>query len=66
VAAIDKGAVREALTGRSLGEGMAALSQLPGVAATEVSHEPHDTGNFPRLGFRIDVQVTSPQAAPPG
>ncbi len=66
VDAIDEGDVRAALTGRPLDDGLAALRQLPGVAEFEVAHDPPDTANFPRLGFRIDVAVTAPQAEPPG
>lgn len=63
---IDKAQVRDTASGRSLGEGLQALRALPGVDRVTVSHDPPDTSNFPRIGFRIDVQVEAPQpiAAP--
>ena len=66
VDAIDEADVRAALTGTNLDDGLAVLHRLPGVANFEVAHDPPDTANFPRLGFRIDVAVTAPQAEPPG
>ena len=66
VDAIDEAEVRAALTGTNLDDGMAVLHRLPGVADFEVAHDPPDTANFPRLGFRINVAVTAPQAEPPG
>jgi hypothetical protein len=58
---IDHGDVRDAAVGRSLGEGVQALRALPGVDHVTVTHDPPDTSNFPRIGFRIDVQVQAPQ-----
>ena len=58
---IDHGTVRETAAGRSLGEGLQALRSLPGVDRVTVTHDPPDTGNFPRISFRIDVQVEAPQ-----
>ena len=58
---IDHNAVRNAAAGRSLGEGLQALRSLPGVDRVTVTHDPPDTGNFPRISFRIDVQVEAPQ-----
>ena len=60
---IDDGQVRDTVAGRSLGEGLQALRALPGVAQARVTHDPPDTANFPRLGFRIDVQVEAPRPA---
>ncbi len=57
--------VRAALTGRALDDGASLLAAMPGVAGYRVKHDPSDTANFPRLGFRIDVQIApSPPAAP--
>ncbi|MBM4437537.1 MAG: baseplate J/gp47 family protein, partial [Actinobacteria bacterium] len=64
VARIDRGAVRDRVTGRSIDEGLAALGRMPGVAAYAASHDPADTANFPRLGFRIDVKIETPAPAP--
>ena len=58
---IDHNTVRNTATGRSLGEGLQALRALPGVDQVSVTHEPPDTANFPRIGFRIDVTVEAPQ-----
>ncbi|MCY3958398.1 MAG: baseplate J/gp47 family protein [Chloroflexi bacterium] len=58
---IDHNTVRETAAGRSLGEGLQALRSLPGVHRVSVTHDPPDTGNFPRISFRIDVQVEAPQ-----
>lgn len=58
---IDHNTVRAAATGRSLGEGLQALRALPGVDQVSATHEPPDTANFPRIGFRIDVTVEAPQ-----
>lgn len=58
---IDHNQVRDAVTGRSLGEGLQALRALAGVDGVTVTHDPSDTSNFPRIGFRIDVQVEAPQ-----
>jgi len=58
---IDHNTVRSTATGRSLGEGLEALRALPGVDQVSVTHEPPDTANFPRIGFRIDVTVEAPQ-----
>ena len=58
---IDHDQVRETVTGRSLGEGLQALRALPSVDRVTVTHDPSDTSNFPRIGFRIDVQVEAPQ-----
>ncbi len=58
---IDHIAVRNTAAGRSLGEGLQALRALPGVDRVSVRHDPPDTGNFPRIGFRINVQVEAPQ-----
>lgn len=61
---IDHNAVRNAAAGRSLGEGLQAVRALPAVNRATVTHDPPDTANFPRIGFRIDVQVEAPQPAP--
>lgn len=58
---IDHSTVRDTAAGRSLGEGVQALRSLPGVDRVTVTHDPPDTGNFPRISFRIDVQVEAPQ-----
>ena len=58
---IDHGQVRKTVAGQSLGEGLQALRALPGVDRVTVTHDPVDTSNFPRIGFRIDVQVEAPQ-----
>ncbi len=58
---IDHSTVRNTAAGRSLGEGMQALRSLPGVDRVTVTHDPPDTGNFPRISFRINVQVEAPQ-----
>lgn len=58
---IDHNTVRDTAAGRSLGEGLQALRSLPGVDRVTVTHDPPDTGNFPRISFRIDVQVEAPQ-----
>ena len=61
---VDHNTVRGAAAGRSLGEGLQALRALPGVDRVTVTHDPPDTANFPRIGFRIDVQVEAPQPFP--
>ena len=61
---IDHNTVRETVSGRSLGEGLQALRALPGVDRVTVTHDPADTSNFPRIGFRIDVKVEAPQPIP--
>ena len=61
---IDHNTVRETVSGRSLGEGLQALRALPGVDRVTVTHDPPDTSNFPRIGFRIDVKVEAPQPIP--
>lgn len=58
---IDHNAVRDTAAGRSLGEGLQALRALPGVDSVNVTHDPPDTANFPRIGFRINVQVEAPR-----
>ena len=58
---IDHNTVRDTAAGLSLGEGVQALRSLPGVDRVTVTHDPPDTGNFPRVSFRIDVQVEAPQ-----
>ena len=58
---IDHNQVRDTVSGRSLGEGLQALRALPGVDQATVTHDPSDTANFPRIGFRIEVQVEAPQ-----
>ena len=58
---IDHSTVRDTAAGRSLGEGVQALRSLPGVDRVTVTHDPPDTGNFPRISFRINVQVEAPQ-----
>ena len=66
VAKLDTDAMRGMLAGASLDDGAAALNGLSQVAAWRVSHDPPDTENFPRWGWRIDVQVTEPTAIPAG
>lgn len=61
VDSIDHNSVRGTATGRSLGEGLQALRALPGVDEVTVTHDPPDTANFPRIGFRIDVKVEAPR-----
>ncbi len=61
---INHNTVRETVAGRSLGEGLQALRALPGVDRVTVTHDPPDTSNFPRIGFRIDVKVEAPQPIP--
>ena len=61
---IDHNTVRETVAGRSLGEGLQALRALPGVDRVTVTHDPTDTSNFPRIAFRIDVQIEAPQPVP--
>lgn len=61
---IDHNKVRDTVSGRSLGEGLLALRALPGVDQVTVTHDPVDTSNFPRIGFRIDVQVEAPLPTP--
>ena len=58
---IDHSKVRDTAAGRTLGEGVQALRSLPGVDRVTVTHDPPDTGNFPRISFRINVQVEAPQ-----
>lgn len=58
---IDHSQVRNTAAGQSLGAGLQALRALPGVDDVSVTHDPTDTSNFPRIGFRIDVQVEAPQ-----
>ena len=58
---INHDTVRDTAAGRSLGEGLQALRSLPGVDRVAVTHDPSDTGNFPRISFRINVQVEAPQ-----
>ena len=58
---VDHDTVRDTAAGRSLGEGLQALRSLPGVDRVAVTHDPADTGNFPRISFRINVQVEAPQ-----
>ncbi len=57
---VDHGQVRDAVAGRELIDGLRSLRDVPGVRDVSVAHDPPDTANFPRLGFRIDVQVESP------
>lgn len=64
VETIDHNEVRDTVSGRSLGEGLLALRNLPGVDQVTVTHDPSDTSNFPRIGFRIDVQVEAPLPTP--
>ena len=64
VETIDHSEVRDTVSGRSLGEGLLALGNLPGVDQVTVTHDPSDTSNFPRIGFRIDVQVEAPLPTP--
>ncbi len=66
VAKLDTDAIRGMLAGASLDDGTAALNGLSQVATWQVSHDPPDTENFPRWGWRIDVQVTEPTAIPAG
>ena len=66
VAKLDTDAIRGMLAGASLDDGAAALNRLSQVAAWRMSHDPPDTENFPRWGWRIDVQVTEPTAIPAG
>ena len=66
VAKIDHDAVRNAVGGRVLAEADAALRQMPGLASYHATHDPTDTANYPRLGFRIDVQITTPAPQPTG
>ena len=61
VDAIDHERVRKSTLGRSLADGMHGLDGISGVDEAVVKHYPEDTGNFPRLGFRIDVKVTAPK-----
>ncbi len=58
---IDHNQIRNTAAGQSLGAGLQALRALPGVDEVTVTHDPTDTSNFPRIGFRIDVQVEAPQ-----
>lgn len=58
---IDHEQVRQSAVGRSLADGMRGLDGIPGADEVVVKHYPKDTGNFPRLGFRIDVKVTAPK-----
>ena len=60
---IDPGAVSAALAGLSLDDGSSMLAAMPGVSRYQVRHDPSDTANFPRVGLRIDVQVTSQSPA---
>ena len=66
VAKLDTGAIGGVLAGASLDDGAVALNRLSQVAAWRMSHDPPDTENFPRWGWRIDVQVTEPTAIPAG
>ncbi len=66
VAKLDTGAIRATLAGADVDDGAAALNRMPQVATWRVSHDPPETENFPRWGWRIDVQVTEPTAIPAG
>ena len=66
VAKLDTGAIRGLLAGAAVDDGAAALNGISQVATWRVSHDPPDTENYPRWGWRIDVQVTEPTAVPAG
>ena len=66
VATVESDDIRDALAGRSLDEGQAALAGMSNIAGFTVTHDPPDTGNFPRIPFRIDVQIAPSSAATPG
>ena len=66
VATVDTDAIRAMLAGAGLEDGAVALNGLSQVASWRVTHDPPDTENFPRWGWRIDVQVTEPTAIPAG
>ena len=66
VAKLDTDAIRAMLAGAALDDGAATLNGLSQVATWRVAHDPPDTENFPRWGWRIDVQVTEPTAIPAG
>lgn len=66
VAKLDTNAIRGTLAGASLDDGAVALNRQSQIAAWRMSHDPPDTENFPRWGWRIDVQVTEPTAIPAG
>ncbi len=66
VTTVKADAIRDALAGRSLDEGQAVLAGTPDIAGFTVTHDPPNTGNFPRIPFRIDVQIAPPRAVTPG